>query len=278
MSDTAAVYPQSAPRRLRIDDRYLAPIFITCILLVGQFYYHILESYQNTVLAIITSIGMELALGKMFTGKWPHWASAYISGISVGILVRSPFLWPFALCSAIAITSKYVIRYKGRHLWNPSNLGISSLLFLAPAYVASLSIQFGNNIAPIAAIWVLGSFIIYRLRRFHITATYVASFIAFAFLRSLIVHDPFLSEISPLTGPVFQLYIFFMITDPKTTVHSKRGQMLVAFLIAFAENFFRLAGIVHAPYYALCLVGPIALLIDITMTSRQKTALQQASL
>ena len=278
MSDTAAVYPQSAPRRLRIDDRYLAPIFITCILLVGQFYYHILESYQNTVLAIITSIGMELALGKMFTGKWPHWASAYISGISVGILVRSPFLWPFALCSAIAITSKYVIRYKGRHLWNPSNLGISSLLFLAPAYVASLSIQFGNNIAPIAAIWVLGSFIIYRLRRFHITATYVASFIAFAFLRSLIVHDPFLSEISPLTGPVFQLYIFFMITDPKTTVHSKRGQMLVAFLIAFAENFFRLAGIVHAPYYALCLVGPTAMFIDITMTSRQKTALQQASL
>ena len=107
MSESAAVYPQSTRRRLRIDDRYIAPIFITFILLVGQYYYHILESYQNTALAIITSISMELILGKMFTGKWPHWASAYISGISVGILVRSPFVWPFALCSAIAITSKY---------------------------------------------------------------------------------------------------------------------------------------------------------------------------
>ncbi len=272
MSDTAIVYQNSTPRRLRIDDRYIAPIFITCILLVGQYYYHILESYQNTVLAIITSISMELILGKMFTGKWPHWASAYISGISVGILVRSPFIWPFALCSAIAITSKYVIRYKGRHVWNPSNLGISALLFLAPAYVASLSIQFGNNIGPIVVIWCLGTAIIYRLRRFHITATYVASFVAFAFLRSLIVHDPFLSELSPLTGPVFQLFIFFMITDPKTTVHSKHGRMLVAFLIAFAENIFRLNGAVHAPYYALCIVGPAALVIDLTLSSKRKQA------
>ncbi len=269
MSDSAAIIPQSS-RRIRIDDRYIAPVFITLILLVGQYYYHILESYQNTVLAICTSIGMELVLGKIFTGKWLHWASAYISGISVGILVRSPFIWPFALCSAIAITSKYVIRYKGRHVWNPSNLGISALLFLAPAYVASLSIQFGNNIAPIVVIWCLGSIIIYRLRRFHITATYVLSFVAFAFLRSLIVHDPFLSELSPLTGPVFQLFMFFMITDPKTTVHSKRGQMLVAFLVAFAENLFRLAGVVHAPYYALCIVGPAAFLIDLTLTEKNR--------
>src|SRR5579862_1616717 len=108
------------PRRFRIDDRYIAPIFVTCLLAVGQMSYHILDDYRLTALAIVTSIGMELFLGRMFTGKWPHWASAYITGISVGILVRSPLLWPYALCSAIAITSKYVLRVKGRHLWNPS--------------------------------------------------------------------------------------------------------------------------------------------------------------
>ena len=51
--------------------------------------------------------------------KWPNVASAYITGISVGILVRSPYYWPYALTSAIAITSKYVIRYRGRHIFNP---------------------------------------------------------------------------------------------------------------------------------------------------------------
>ena len=36
-------------------------------------------------------------MGTLTYGRWPHPASAYISGISVGILVRSPFLWPYAL-------------------------------------------------------------------------------------------------------------------------------------------------------------------------------------
>ena len=38
----------------------------------------------------------ELVLGRLTYGRWPHPASAYITGISVGILVRSPFLWPYS--------------------------------------------------------------------------------------------------------------------------------------------------------------------------------------
>ena len=70
--------------------------------------------------------------------------------------------------------SKYVLRIKGRHIWNPSNFGISAMLFLVPETVASLSIQWGNYLLPMLVIWVLGSVIIWRLRRFHITFTYVA--------------------------------------------------------------------------------------------------------
>ena len=55
----------------------------------------------------------ELILGRLVDGKWPHLASAYITGISVGILVRSPAFWPYALCSLISITSKYAIRWRG---------------------------------------------------------------------------------------------------------------------------------------------------------------------
>ncbi len=97
----------------------------------------ILESYQKTLLAIVTSIALELVLGQIFFHKWLHPASAYISGISVGILVRSPAFWPYALCAAISIMSKYVLRVKGRHIWNPSNFGISVLLFLAADTVAT---------------------------------------------------------------------------------------------------------------------------------------------
>src|SRR6476660_6898460 len=179
-----------ARRKVRFDNRYIAPLFITFILLVDHLSYGILESYQRTALAIVVAIITELILGRIFFGKWLNLASAYITGISVGILVRSPAYWPYALCSVVSIMSKYVLRVKGRHIWNPSNFGISVLLFLAPETVATLSIQWGNYLLPMIVIWCLGSVIIYRVRRFHITATYVISFVLFAFLRSWITGSP----------------------------------------------------------------------------------------
>ena len=60
------------------------------MLLVGQLSYGILESYTRTLLAIVTSLIAELILSRIYLGKWPNLASAYITGISVGILIRSP--------------------------------------------------------------------------------------------------------------------------------------------------------------------------------------------
>jgi enediyne biosynthesis protein E5 len=268
----AAASEKAVAPRFKYDARFTAPLLITGILIAGQLTFGFLESYTKTALAIITSIVIELILGRLFTGKWPHLASAYITGISVGILVRSPELWPFALCSAISITSKYVIRVKGRHIWNPSNLGICVMLFLASYTVASLSVQWGNYLWPMLIIWTLGSVIIWRLKRFHICATYVISFLIFSFLRSWITGHPWQAEFAPITGPMYQLFVFFMITDPKTTVHSKWGQCVVAFCVALVETILRLAESVHAPYYSLFLVGPTANLIEIWWTSRRNNA------
>ncbi|MFZ2023009.1 MAG: hypothetical protein ACLPZY_09450 [Terracidiphilus sp.] len=251
---------------------YLPPIFITLILLVGNLSFGILESYSKTLLAIATAITCEMVLGRIFLHKWPHPASAYISGISVGILLRSPAFWPYALCSALSITSKYALRVRGRHIWNPSNFGICAMLILASQAVASLSIQWGNNFASLIVIWVLGTVIVWRARRLHITLTYVVCFIALSFLRAHIVGDPWQSEVSPITGPMYQLFIFFMITDPKTTVRSRLGQSFVAVAIAVLEFFFRLNSSIYAPLYALFWVGPAALMIEMTIDGRRARA------
>ena len=261
--------------RLRIDKRYLAPILVTLVLIVGQVTFGFLESWSRTALAIITAILVEIVLGRLFSGSWPHLASAYVSGISVGMLVRSPAFWPYALCSAISITSKYVLRVDGRHIWNPSNFGIVAMLVLAADAVASLSVQWGNTLLPMVVVWCFGSVIIYTLGRFHITATYVLSFIAFALLRAAVTGHPWTSEMAPITGPMYQLFIFFMITDPKTTVRPVWGQCLVAFLVAAVEALFRLFQWVHAPYYALFLVGPASLLVELALTRRRAARMPQ---
>ena len=256
-------------RFFSLDNRYIAPAFITCILIVGQISFGFLESYKKTGIAIAVSLVSELILARIFTGKWPNLASAYITGISVGILVRSPAIWPYVVCALISIMSKYVLRIKGRHIWNPSNFGISVLLFLAPETVAGLSIQWGNYLLPMLVIWVLGSVIIARLHRFNITGTYVACFSIFAFLRSYITGSPWQSEVAPLTGPMYQLFIFFMITDPKTTVRSKFWQCVVVAIVALVETILRLEHVVYAPFYALFLVGPAALLVEMWFDSRR---------
>ncbi|HEU4982233.1 MAG TPA: hypothetical protein VFT88_06080 [Acidobacteriaceae bacterium] len=275
MSQQTIAIPPRQPAKsgwkkwLSLDNRFVPPIFITLILLGGQIGFGILESYEKTLVAIGTAILVEMVLGRIFTGKYPHAASAYITGISVGILLRSTAFWPYAVCAAIAITSKYVLRYKGRHLWNPSNFGICVVLFLLPASSTMLSIQWGNNLGSLVVIWLLGSVIIWRLRRFHISATYAIAFILLAVLRAYIIHEPVLSEISPITSPEYQLFIFFMITDPKTTVRSRSGQILVVVAVAILEMVFRLNQSVYAELYALFWIGPIAMLIEMWLNARR---------
>jgi enediyne biosynthesis protein E5 len=151
------------------------------------------------------------------------------------------------------------------------------LLFLAPETVASLSIQWGNYLLPMVVIWILGSFIIWRVRRFHITATYVVCFIILAIVRSFITGSPWESEIAPLTGPMYQLFIFFMITDPKTTVRSNLWQCVVVAIVALVEMILRLDQVVYAPFYALFLVGPMALLVQMWLDTKRPVAASAAA-
>jgi enediyne biosynthesis protein E5 len=260
-----------------LDNKWIAPMFITSILVVGNLSFGMLESYKKTGIAIVASLIAELILSKIYFGKWPILASAYISGISVGILVRSPAVWPYFVCAVVSIMSKYVLRVNNRHIWNPSNFGIAVLVFLAPETVATLSIQWGNYLLPMIVIWCLGSVIIARLKRFHITGTYVACFIALAFVRSWITGSPWQAEVAPLTGPMYQLFIFFMITDPKTTVKSKKWQMIVVAIVALAEMILRLDQVVYAPFYALFLVGPTALLVEYWFESRKTVSMARAT-
>ena len=265
----APVPPAPTTWLAKIDNRYLAPVLVTCILIGAHLSFGMLEGYSRTGAAIATAIGAEFVFGRITYGRWPHPASAYVTGISVGMLIRSPFLWPYILTSLISITSKYVIRLKDRHIWNPSNFGVSAVLFLAPATVSHLSIQWGNTLWPMVIIWTLGCIIVWRVGRLNITATYVVSFLFFAFMRSQITGNPVLATMAPLTGPMYQLYVFFMITDPKTTVRSKTGQCVVVFIVAFVEMLFRLGEVVYAPFYALFLVGMPAMVVEAWLDERK---------
>jgi len=91
-------------------------------------------------------------------------------------------------------------------------------------------------------------------------------------VRSGITGDVFLAELAPITGPMYQLFIFFMITDPRTTVTPKWAQILVALLVAVVETLLRLGESIYAPFYALAIVGPVALAVEIWLSRRRAGA------
>ena len=283
MSNAAA--DRAAPAALRwwdrtafLDPRYLIAFLITLVLVVAQLRYHVIGGYERLALALAACMATEAALSWFTRGKVVNLQSAYISGISLTLLLKpqGAALWPFLLGGYLAISSKYVLRYRNSHLWNPTNFAITVLLLAAPARISVLSHQWGNDLATNLIIWTFGLVIAARVRVLHITLTYVVSFLALNSMRAWAMGMPVLPEIAPLTGPMYQLFIFFMITDPRTVVRGRRPQMVVVMLVAVAEMLIRFASDQAWPlptafnaapaFLALAMVGPVAKFLDLRRT------------
>jgi Na+-translocating ferredoxin:NAD+ oxidoreductase RnfD subunit len=262
-------------RASRIDPRYLIALLITLVLLAAQLRYHMVGGYERLALALAVCVATEALLSWFDRGKVVNLLSAYISGISLTLLTKPQggALWPFVIGGVLAISSKYVLRYRENHLWNPTNFAIVALLLVAPDRVSVLSHQFGNDVTTNLVIWCFGLVIAARVGVLHISLTYVASFLLLNSLRALGEGQPVLPELAPITGPMYQLFVFFMITDPRTVVRGRRRQIVVAIIVAVAEALIRLASdrgwampiafYAAPPLVALAIVGPMAKWLDL---------------
>ena len=277
---TNAVATRSAAERrtrlaAQIDPRYLIAFLITLVLVAAQFRYHMVGGYQRLATALAACLIAEALLSTFVRGRVVNLQSAYISGISLTLLLKpqAGVLWPFVLGGFIAIASKYVLQYRGSHLWNPTNFAITTLLLAAPGTISVLSHQWGNDLATNLVIWAFGLKIVARVGVLHITLAYAIGFFVLNGLRSVATGQLVWPEIAPITGPMYQLFVFFMITDPRTIVRDRRWQIAVALLIALVEAGIRfasdqawpmpLAFNVAPAFLALAMVGPVAKWIDL---------------
>ena len=272
------------PSRPRLDPRYLVAFLITLILVAAQFRYHMVGGYDRLAVALLTCLAVEALLSWFVRGRIVNLQSAYISGVSLTLLIKPQggALWPFMLGGFLAIASKYVLQYRNNHLWNPTNFAITALLLAAPNRISVLSHQWGNDLVTNLVIWGFGLAITSRVRVLHLTLAYVASFLLLNGLRSVLLGQALSPEIAPITGPMYQLFIFFMITDPRTVVRARRWQVFVVVIIAVVETLIRFASdqawalpiaFNAAPaLVALALVGPVAKWIDLRRSPRATEA------
>jgi Na+-translocating ferredoxin:NAD+ oxidoreductase RnfD subunit len=254
-------YPLVLPN-IRDPRLHVASVIIT-IHVLGQVGLHFHVSVPQILAAILACWVMEVALtfrsSRMFV--WP--ASAMLTGSGVALILRvvgtpadQPWYtgdwWVFAGIAAFSLATKYVIKYRGTHVFNPSNVGlVIAFVVLGSSRVEPLDFWWGPLtvwlLIAYAVILVGGTLITRRLKLIALAATFWVAIAAG--LGVLAASGPCMTAnwaFAPVCGfdnwrvivisPELLIFLFFMITDPKTTPSSRVGRIVFGLLVAIVST------------------------------------------
>jgi Na+-translocating ferredoxin:NAD+ oxidoreductase RnfD subunit len=295
-------YPVLLPK-LR-DPRLQLAATIISLQIIGQVGFGFELSISQILLAVGTAAVLEVAIAmrQQHVLMWP--ASAMLTGNGVAFVLRVPGTvhgdwwslrgwWIFVGTSAVALLSKHVVKWRGEHIFNPSNIGlVLCFLLLGRARAAPLDFWWGPMsvwLALALAVIVAGGFLI--LRRLKLLRVAVGFWISFAVAIGVLALSGHTMtarwHLGPISGfhlwwvlvtsPEVLVFLFFMITDPKTAPRSPRARLVYAVSLGL------LAGVMIAPTTAeysakvallsslavVCLALPLLRLIPTALIDRR---------
>ena len=254
-------YPVLLPT-VRDPRLHLAAVIVT-LQVLGQTAF----GFQLSIAQILVALGTcaVLEVGIAFVRHkilmWP--ASALLTGNGVAFVLRVPGTphgdwwslhgaWIFAGTAAIALLSKHVIRYEGRHLFNPSNFGlVVCFLVLGKSRADPLDFWWGPISVWLALavclIVVGGLTILSRLRLLFIAVAFWLTFAAGIAVLAASGHSMTARwHLGPISGwnfwwllvssPEILVFLFFMITDPQTIPRGRVARLVYAMSVGLAAT------------------------------------------
>lgn len=274
-----AVAPTQPPGRWLIpsrqDPRWIFAAFLGAYVVVG----HALLSFNRAPVEIAVALVACCALDMLYTWvaikKLLFPLSAIISAFGLAILFTSPGnAWSMLLVSWLTITAKYLITWRGHHVFNPTNLALVVMLLfsggqaaVAPAY------QWAGTWQVPLLVLVLGLIIMSRVNKLPLVLSFWAVYALGAVVRAQLTHMPVeITLWATVSGGAFMLFSFFMITDPKTSPASFKGQLLFGVGLALTDLWLQLSLAVFSLFYALFLVSALRALYYIVIDLRAKRA------
>jgi Na+-translocating ferredoxin:NAD+ oxidoreductase RnfD subunit len=239
------------------DPRWLFASFLSTYLVLG----HLFLSFNRAPFELAIAFGTCCALDMLYTWvttrKLLVPLSAFISACGLGILFTAPgSAWFMLLTSWLTITGKHLVTWRGRHLFNPTNLALVVMLLASGGQVAiAPAYQWGGSYEIVALVFALGLVVMTRVNKLVLVLTFWSVFAAGALLRAELTHMP--AEITlwaQVSGGAFMLFSFFMITDPKTSPSSLGGQVVFGAVLGLIDLWLQLSFAVFSLFYALFLV------------------------
>ena len=272
MNDTNAL-PQSLwlwPAKS--DPRWLLAAFLALYVVIGHLLLSFNRSLFEVAVALVVCSGLDMLFTWVLYRRLLFPLSGIISGLGLAILFTAPgAAWLMALASWLTISGKYLITWRGHHLFNPTNLALVIILVgtggqaaVAPSY------QWGGYWWVTALVFTLGLVLMSRCRKLPLVLSFWAVYTAGAFVRAFLTHLP--AEITlwaTVSGGAFLLFSFFMITDPKTSPASTKGMILFGAGIGLVDFFFQWGAAVFSLFYALFAVSAVRGLYYVVTDLRQ---------
>jgi Na+-transporting NADH:ubiquinone oxidoreductase subunit NqrB len=187
---------------------------------------------ERVVLLLSTVIGTQALCDYLSKSRSVNVKSALISGLSLCLLCRTNHPELAFVAAVITIAIKFLIRFRGKHIFNPTNGGIVAMLLLTDQVWVSPG-QWGSVAFFAFLMACLGGLVVNRASRSDVTYAFIAFYGALVFGRSWYLGEPLAIPLHRLESGALLLFTFFMISDPKTTPDSRAGRVLFAALVAY---------------------------------------------
>jgi Na+-transporting NADH:ubiquinone oxidoreductase subunit NqrB len=253
--------PQPEKPARKVDPRLYQIASLGTLLTYGLLWLH----FEVSIPQIAITFGMALLTQYVGTClyKLPAFdpLSALVSAVGLCIFLRTNDLAMVALASLIAIGSKFVIRWKGKHLFNPTNLALVVILASGLGWISPG--QWGQVAWLGFLIACMGSLVVTRAARADVTLSFLAFYLGLLVARALWLGDPLTIPFHQIESVTLLIFSFFMISDPKTTPNSRSGRIFFTFLVAVAALFVQFVlWRPNGPLWGLIVCSPLVPLLD----------------
>lgn len=219
--------------------------------------------WQRIAVYFVACLSTQLVVN-FFTKQSLHsLKSAFITALGLGLLLNTQSLWVAALASVIAIGSKALIKNKGKHIFNPANIGILAVVVLSNNAWISPGQWGSHNFFPIAIIGA-GLIILTKVKRVETGFVFFGVLIFLELVRQhFYLGWPIDFWWHRVSNGSILIYALFMITDPKTTPSHRTARVLWATVLAIITFILGYGMQLYAaPIYALFIITPFTPLFD----------------
>jgi Na+-transporting NADH:ubiquinone oxidoreductase subunit NqrB len=227
----------SAAARPRLDPRWYQIAALSGLLVHGMFVLDFDVRPLNALSIFAGALLTQWVGGRLSGVPRFDFKSALISAVGLCLWIRADLWWLAALTGVASIASKFVLRWNGKHIWNPTNFGVVFMLIASGGLVWTAPGQWGSVAFFAFAMIAAGGLVVNRSARGDVALTFFGAWAVILFARAAWIGLPWTIPFHQLQSGALLLFTFHMITDPRTTPASRRGRILFSIATALGAAF-----------------------------------------